>query len=90
MFPDYGRAFIETLCQYYHLQDGNESSLQNVVELLLNNDLPRDLAYLNMHARTLKELYVWNEMDLRDRIHLEVILKLIKQEYWRVCLVQEN
>ena len=90
MFPDYGRAFIETLCQYYHLQDGNESSLQNVVELLLNNDLPRDLAYLNKHARTLKELYVWNEMDLRDRSHLEVILKLIKQEYWRVCLVQEN
>ena len=62
IFPEFGRAFIEALCQFYHLYEGDESTarreLQRVVDLVLNNELPRDLQYLNKCARTVNELYV--------------------------------
>lgn len=62
MFPNYGISFLEAVCQYYHLQSVQDSELQSelqrVVGILLNNQLPRDLAILNKNAKTMRELYV--------------------------------
>ena len=62
MFPNYGKAFLEAVCQYYHLQSVQDSELQSelqrVVGIVLNNQLPRDLAILNKNAKTMRELYV--------------------------------
>lgn len=64
MFPAYGKAFIEAICQHFHLQDCEESDweprLQHVTELILSNQLPRELQYLNSSAKTVRELYVRN------------------------------
>lgn len=59
MFPNFGRAFLEAVAQYFHLErNTSESELQSVVDRLLANDLPRELSVLNRSARTMKELYV--------------------------------
>ena len=62
MFPNYGKAFLEAVCQYYHLQTVQDSELQSelqrVVGIVLNNQLPRDLAILNKNAKTMRDLYV--------------------------------
>lgn len=62
MFPNFGKAFIEAICQYYHLQKLDdaklESELQRVVGIVLNNQLPQELSILNKKANTVRELYV--------------------------------
>lgn len=41
MFPNFGRAFLEAVAQYFHLErDTSESALQSVVDKLLAGDLP--------------------------------------------------
>lgn len=70
MFPAYGKAFIEAICQHFHLQDCNDSDweprLQHVTELILSNQLPRDLQYLNSSAKTVRELYVRTGRDREE------------------------
>ena len=59
MFPNYGRALLEAVAQFFHLDRNTaESALQSVVDKLLANDLPRELSILNRGARTMKDLYV--------------------------------
>ena len=63
MFPSFGKAYIEAICNYYHLQKKStnvESELQRVVGIILNHQLPHELLNMNQSAQTLRELYVYN------------------------------
>ena len=61
LFPHFGKAFIDALCQYYNLSNAKtnvEAELQRVVTIIFNNQLPRELLNMNQSAQTLRELYV--------------------------------
>ena len=62
MFPSYGKAYIEAICQYFKLQNADDSTIQSelehVINLILGNQLPRELQYMNPSAKTVRELYV--------------------------------
>ena len=66
MFPNFGKAYIEAICQYYNLNANNsniENELQRIVSIILNNQLPQELLNMNQAAQTLRELYVGIRVD---------------------------
>ena len=66
MFPNFGKAYIEAICQYYNLNANNsniENELQRIVSIILNNQLPQELLNMNQAAQTLRELYVGIRAD---------------------------
>ena len=67
MFPNFGKAYIEAIIQYYQLQKQGdiEGELQKVVSIILNNQLPRELLNMNKSAKTIHELYVYY-IDMND------------------------
>ena len=82
MFPNFGRAFLEAVAQYFHLErDTSESALQSVVDKLLAGDLPRELAVLNKAAKTMKELY-------EDRV--AGTRRARSSGCWRDCSIPRN
>lgn len=89
MFPNFGRAFLEAVTQYFHLErDTSESALQSVVDKLLAGDLPRELAVLNKAAKTMKELYVGFPRGCEDRV--AGTRRARSSGCWRDCSIPRN
>ncbi len=69
MFPNFGKAYIEAIIQYYQLQKQGdiEGELQKVVSIILNNQLPRELLNMNKSAKTIHELYVCYFVEMNNQ-----------------------
>lgn len=93
MFPNFGKAYIEAICQYYNLtkeKQNIENELQRIVGIILNNQLPRELLNMNQSAQTLRELYVWMKEVCSCSLPSMPIQKRNVVVCWSLCLVTRN